>query len=863
MPLFGQYNLVGSASSAMGSCIQLTQATPNQNGSMWSTSTISLYQDFDFNYEVFVGSNDAGADGMVFMLSVDSTGTGTGGGGIGYEGIQNTLGIEIDTWNNVNYGDIPADHLAIISNGVADHNAPTGLSAPVQASSTSTNIEDNQTHTFRVTWDASASTLKVYFDCVLRITYTGNIVANQLNGNTNVYYGFTSSTGGATNIHRVCPFVPNPGLQVTQTLCSGDTLNAQAPSFATGSTYVWSTGSDIIPMGNSALLFPANTSTYYVTVTQPCSTVVDTVVVQTFSQYNPTFNLIDTLCKGSNPVNATALVAGGVYSGAGIIDSVLGVFDPHVAGSGNHPITYTISGNCGADTTLLVHVPADPEILNNAPNPLCNADTVLFTASIPGGVWSGAGTLNAQTGSHSWKGMPAGNYPVYYTTTSPCNAIDTAFVDVLDGLQPSVMSSPSFCSGDTIQLNGMVNAPGQVGVDYSMWWSGFGVLDSSGLYAVPSGASGNFNAVFTASALDGSCPEVVVEVVSVLPLSSSEFTPTRFCDNDFSQQSLIAVNPNGLWNVSPISGSLNTLNPGGFIPKNLGSGSWQVNYTLSDQVAPNGCGSSFTDTVVVSASPVSPIVSSATVCEGDTVVLTAQSSSSSVKWYNATQASVVMHEGLNFKVPKSLVKAPGLELLVQSFVGYCGSDFDTAVITVNPIPKPYVVQLGDTFEVPADVLLEGSAGVTGTFFYNWNVDGSTGNDSLFEVQVEEARTLILPVSFTVSSDFGCEAGVSGKIFTKPAEIRVFIPNAFKPDGDGVNDTFYPVFQEYVVFNRYVFSVFNKWGEQVFYTQNQSDSWNGLIDGEYAPADLYTYKILYGTGGQESMETFIGKVQLLR
>ena len=68
-----------------------------------SNERILLTHDFSISFNVFLGSNDRGADGMTFVLHNDPRGAeanGGRGGGLGAAGIVNGLAIEFDTFNN-------------------------------------------------------------------------------------------------------------------------------------------------------------------------------------------------------------------------------------------------------------------------------------------------------------------------------------------------------------------------------------------------------------------------------------------------------------------------------------------------------------------------------------------------------------------------------------------------------------------------------------------------------------------------------------------------------------------------------------------------------------------------------------------
>ena len=78
--------------------------------------------------------------------------------------------VEFDTWQNTVNEDPTWDHIAIMRDGISNHNSIFNtLASPVQASSTSTNIEDGQDHEIKIQWNASTRTFNVFFDCIFII----------------------------------------------------------------------------------------------------------------------------------------------------------------------------------------------------------------------------------------------------------------------------------------------------------------------------------------------------------------------------------------------------------------------------------------------------------------------------------------------------------------------------------------------------------------------------------------------------------------------------------------------------------------------------------------------------------------------
>lgn len=81
----------------------ITEDRNYQRGAVMSDRRIDITQDFDIVFDVYLGKNDAGADGMGFVFHNDPRGgstLGNNGGGLGMSGIKNSIGIEFDTWQN-------------------------------------------------------------------------------------------------------------------------------------------------------------------------------------------------------------------------------------------------------------------------------------------------------------------------------------------------------------------------------------------------------------------------------------------------------------------------------------------------------------------------------------------------------------------------------------------------------------------------------------------------------------------------------------------------------------------------------------------------------------------------------------------
>ncbi len=110
----------------------------------------------------------------------------------------------------------------------------------------------------------------------------------------------------------------------------------------------------------------------------------------------------------------------------------------------------------------------------------------------------------------------------------------------------------------------------------------------------------------------------------------------------------------------------------------------------------------------------------------------------------------------------------------------------------------------------------------------------------------------------VYNEHGCPDSSTQLIYIKPI-TTVYAPNAFTPDGDGKNDLWKPIVRD--VYDYQVF-VFTRWGELIFYSEDQEAGWNGTFKGKQSPSDVYVYKLRYRAMNKIQQEK-IGHVTLVR
>lgn len=179
-------------------------------------------------------------------------------------------------------------------------------------------------------------------------------------------------------------------------------------------------------------------------------------------------------------------------------------------------------------------------------------------------------------------------------------------------------------------------------------------------------------------------------------------------------------------------------------------------------------------------------------------------------------------------------------------------------INVFPQPKPDFITKPDVLN---DNLSEGELICTtaNANSYSWFVDGVYyGNNKNITINFNDTSCFI--IKLTTANNNGCIDSLFRRICIKPG-FNFYIPNAFTPNGDGLNDVFMPSGTAWL-FENYTFKVNNRLGRVMFKTNSISDAWDGKYKGSLVPNDTYLWIIqvrdFYGNDHE-----FKGYVDLLR
>jgi gliding motility-associated-like protein len=189
--------------------------------------------------------------------------------------------------------------------------------------------------------------------------------------------------------------------------------------------------------------------------------------------------------------------------------------------------------------------------------------------------------------------------------------------------------------------------------------------------------------------------------------------------------------------------------------------------------------------------------------------------------------------------------------------GNC-SDTADGIAIVHPLPEPSFAAEPRTVSVITPLIQFNNAS-SGDETWLWDFGDETFSD---EENPNHAYqdTGVYRIWLTAISDQGCRDSVDTEVTVTPYST-IYVPNAFTPGVDGVNDRFRAYAADITGFEM---KIFNRWGQMVHYSTNIEMGWDGgpYGEGELCPIDVYTYVILF-TDFRGRTQQIGGKVTVIR
>jgi gliding motility-associated-like protein len=488
---YSQYILNGNAVQETCNCYVLTPNNQLQSGSVWQSVKIDLNNSFDFSFKVYLGCTDDGADGIAFILQPNSTSIGLSGQGLGFQGIIPSIGISLDTYQNL--PDDPVyDHISIQFNGNIAHGSD--LAGPVSASSASDNIEDCSWHVLRIKWNAPTHQLSTYFDGVFRLSTQTDLVATIFNNNPLVYWGFGGATGSNFNLQKFCtPLNPifNSNFSNDAT-CLGSPVifEDHSVSFTTIQSYYWdfgdgTTSAQADPLPHNYVQPGIYQVKHSITAADGCTSekVIRTILIG--DKPIVSFNIYDT-CRTISPrlENNTTASVGTIPQWNWQLDgnSLPNVQNPDLSNlaAGNHSITLIATSSVGCisiGVTKTFDIKNKPDINITTADGCINAP-ISFTAqqidnltTINSWYWNfGDGqSSDAKNPNHSY--AVKGLFPLQLIATSTNGCRESFSKNIF------INATNAFAGNDTVVI---INTPFQLhgyGGNFYAWSPSTGLND--------------------------------------------------------------------------------------------------------------------------------------------------------------------------------------------------------------------------------------------------------------------------------------------------------------------------------------------------------------------------------------------------
>ena len=242
----------------------------------------------------------------------------------------------------------------------------------------------------------------------------------------------------------------------------------------------------------------------------------------------------------------------------------------------------------------------------------------------------------------------------------------------------------------------------------------------------------------------------------------------------------------------------------------------------------------FIDDISVEELQVPDLQDSIAVCFANTITLDAKAGASTYSWSTGETTQTID------------VHATGMYYVTRDFGG-CEVDDSTKAIFSSGIP----FELGnDTLAAfcengPLEIGIEPVANAS----YHWNHGAATS-----QLHVHQPGLYAL----TVTDAYGCMTYDDIDVQDKCPHY-LFMPNVFSPNADGHNDEFRCACEGLVSYN---LQIYNRWGQNVFSTNDYTKGWNGGFNGKHCDAGVYAYTVTYDTGNG-LVERKNGTVLLLR
>lgn len=662
-------------------------------------------------------------------------------------------------------------------------------------------------------------------------------------------YNVTFTAGGPCNAPVTVSqqvYVLGITTTVSDITCYGFN-NGSATTIGSGGgsySYSWNT----IPAQNSATVSNLAPGEYIVTVSSPntqCS-ISDTVTISEPTLIVLSGNYTDASCGNNNgSANVSANGGTGALSYQWNTNPVQNINSISNLSLGSYTCTVTDQNGCTADTTYqIVNVGSNMSATVSTTDAACNGGSDgTATINMAGGIspYSFVWTPSV-SGASTATGLMAGIYQVDITDNTGC------------------VKSIQFTISEPLAITATASI-----TDASC----FAGSDGS-ILATASGGSGSYNYQWQS-------PVVNNALISAMPagIYNLVITDIHGCQGQasfsISQPAVINAGLTVLNRCLPLKGDITSNTGGGVPPYNYswspGGGNTPGASALSDGwykvVISDSHGCTITDSAEVHAVNGSEIdfiydksVSCPPLCVNYTALHLSNDSILFYQW-NFGDGQTAYNTNLSHCYNNSGVYSVGLMAVnVQACTTLINK---SNIIEVYPSPKAdFTYDSSNVITVQTDVnffdISEGSP-------VKWLWQFGDNDSSVIQHPVAVfPDTGVYLIQLVIVNEKGCRDTIA-----KPVHVydpyAFYVPNSFTPDGDGLNDMFIPFGRQISSLN-YEFVIFDRWGEEIFRSNNLKEGWDGKVNGHITETGVYVYK-LSCEDIFKVKHTYVGIVNLLR
>ncbi len=671
--------------------------------------------------------------------------------------------------------------------------------------------------------------------------------------------------------------LPPPGPPVItghNPYCQGDAFIPFSITPAPGATVYWypspagGTGVTTAPVVNTAV--PGTYTYYYGQTIGLCESPIDSITIVVNPIPSPITGLAD-VCQFQS-IALTDGTPGGAWLSSAPTIATVGAATGIVTGvtAGVATITYKLPTTCYV--TKLVNVHAKPAKPGVTPPTYCQFTFAAPLTATPatGLLWYGpgvtAGTPLAPTPSTALPGVTS----YYVTETSSFGCVSDSAIDpvtIIAQPAPPLTSDTMYCqNSQTVPLNYQVDSSL---ASHLSWYTsasgpaggaslGYTPVPPSNVVTYPGGTT--WYVTQTVNGCESNTAPVKVTIID-LPNFTITANKTWVCDHDsltFSYNGSVLVSGTYYWilppGATPIDGTTVT-DPTIIVRFDSVYGPHILTLAATEL---GRCTTYDTISVRVIAPPTSHCHMTPDICLGDTVGLALSDKSSDAvvfTWnidgtplFSSTEVNLVAansNSGGPFSISWNTIGKHIISIECSTIEG-CRSDptFDT--VNVHDLPD---ASFGVKPKSSGVLCLEDSIWFSAHLHdancsYTWEPEHCFNENNKPDIwgKVEQGRT---DIWLTVVDAFGCKAKWDMQL-SPDACCTVLFPNAFTPNGDGLNDKFRPIFNGY--HNFHSFRVVNRWGQTIFESANSNPEWDGSFNGVPQDLGIYYYYIKYDCGG---------------